>query len=310
MTILPPSSFAPCTAEASASTRSAGQGPTLSDAAFDCIAKIAHREAGLYLAPGKSAMVRTRLARRLRALQLTSFEAYCEVVKNPAEKEELGIMISALTTNVSHFFREEHHFDLLRETVIPTLMAKSKSGQRIRIWSAGCSNGQEPYSIAMTLIEEGFPGNADLKILATDIDPNVVAHAKAGAYPEQMMSGLSPDRRERFFEKHSDRNGDVWRADTTLREWVSFRQLNLLHDWPMRGAFDAIFCRNVVIYFDQPTQDRLWQRFAGILNPDGWMFLGHSERVSEASLHLFANKGVTSYRRTHAPSGPLVPTTS
>jgi len=271
------------------------QGPALSDKAFACIAELAHREAGLYLAPGKSAMVRTRLARRLRALGLKSFDEYCSLVRDPGQSQELATMVSALTTNVSHFFREEHHFDILRDRVLPALRARAN--RRIRIWSAGCSNGQEPYSIAITLREAAIPAESDVRILATDIDPNVIAHARAGHYNSQMMTGLSPERRDRFFQPSGPSQPDSWRPKSDLSNLITFRELNLLRDWPMRGPFDVIFCRNVVIYFDQDTQDRLWQRFAAMLAPDGWLFLGHSERISEQHLPLFASRGVTSYQR-------------
>jgi chemotaxis protein methyltransferase CheR len=282
-------------------------GPVLSDATFACIAEIAHREAGLFLPAGKQAMVRTRLARRLRALGLTSYEAYCEVVRAPVNATERGMMISALTTNVSSFFREAHHFDILRDKVLPPLVAGLARGRRVRIWSAGCSNGQEPYSIAITLRDAGLPPGADLRILATDIDPVVVAHARAGEYADHMMGGIDDGRRRRYFEPVPGRDEVTWRAADTLRDLVVFRELNLLGDWPMRGRFDAIFCRNVVIYFDQDTQNLLWQRFAGALAPGGWLFLGHSERVSERNLHLLANRGVTTYQRTNDPVGGGAP---
>lgn len=279
-------------------------GPALSDAAFECIAGLAKREAGLAIAPAKAAMVRTRLARRLRMLKLTSFEAYCDHVQSPDGTDEMGQMISALTTNVSHFFREEHHFDSLRDDILPGLIARLQSGKRIRIWSAGCSNGQEPYSIAMTLREANLPANADAKILATDIDPIVVAHAKRGFYPKQMISGLDEKRRSKFFDERSLDGESGWQAKPELKSLITFRELNLLRDWPMKGPFDAIFCRNVVIYFDAETQAKLWRRFAKVLAPDACMFLGHSERVSEDNMTLFKNSGVTTYRRTDAPSTP------
>lgn len=277
--------------------RSGLHGPELSDRAFACIADLAHREAGLSIPPGKSAMVRTRLARRLRALNLPDFEAYCRLVQSSDGQAELGSMISALTTNVSHFFREEHHFQLFRERLVPRLREKAEAGQRIRIWSAGCSNGQEPYSIAMTLHQEGLPENADIRILATDIDPTVIEHARAGRYGETMISGLSPAHRDRFFTPVEQVAEPTWQVTPSVRKLVTFRELNLLRDWPMRGRFDAIFCRNVVIYFDADTQARLWPRFARAMEPDGWLFLGHSERISEAGLPFFESRGMTSYQR-------------
>ncbi|MGH1369158.1 MAG: CheR family methyltransferase [Maritimibacter sp.] len=290
---------------ASAQPQSRANGPALSEAAFECIAALAKREAGLAIASAKAAMVRTRLSRRLRLLNLRSFEAYCDHVQSPEGKEELGEMISALTTNVSHFFREDHHFQTLRNDVLPPLIANLSKGKRLRIWSAGCSNGQEPMSIAMTLREANVPADADVKILATDIDPVVVAHAKRGFYSEQMISGLDKARRNRFFTAQNKDGVSGWQANDDLKSLISVRQLNLLRDWPMKGTFDVIFCRNVVIYFDAETQTRLWQRFAKVLAPEAWMFLGHSERVCEENMTHFRNSGVTTYRRTEIPTQSL-----
>lgn len=277
-------------------------GPALGPAAFARIARIAYREAGLAISEGKSAMVRTRLARRLRALGLTSYEAYCDRVESPEGRDEIGLMVSALTTNVSAFFRESHHFDILRTDVLPALVAKAKAGGRVRIWSAGCSNGQEPYSIAATLLEVGMPPDSDMRVLATDIDPNVVAFARAGRYPETMVSGLPEAMRAKYFAALPGPGEPSWEAGPTLKAPVAFRVLNLLEPWPMRGKFDAIFCRNVVIYFDAETQDRLWTRFADQLAPGGWLFLGHSERLSVGAKPLFEGRGITTYRKRDAAS--------
>jgi chemotaxis protein methyltransferase CheR len=249
-------------------------------------------------------MVRTRLARRLRALKFKTFDEYCDHIRGPAGADELGMMISALTTNVSHFFREDHHFAMLREKVLPGLIQKAKSGQRVRIWSAGCSNGQEPYSIAMTLLEAGMPPGADMRILATDIDPNVVAHAREGIYPDSMATGIPDDLRRKYFLETTHKGETAWQAVPDLKAPIAFRVLNLLHDWPMHGSFDAIFCRNVVIYFDAETQDRLWSRFAKILRPGGWLFLGHSERISPKAMANFTNCGVTAYQRNGDTTSP------
>lgn len=272
-------------------------GPVLSDAAFARITAIAHREAGLFIADGKAAMVRTRLARRLRALKLSDFESYCSYVESSEGRDELGMMISALTTNVSHFFREDHHFETLKKTILPGLIEKARQGEKIRIWSAGCSNGQEPYSIAMTLLESNIPHNADIKILASDIDPNVVAHGREGLYPSTMATGLDEAHRDKYFTREVMDTDEAWRAKPELKSLISFRVLNLLQPWPMHGKFDVIFCRNVVIYFDAPTQDKLWERFANILKPSGWLFLGHSERVSHGAMSKFKNSGMTTYQR-------------
>ena len=300
----PPDPAPPSAPRAPAPGPAGLQAPELAADAFRRIAAIAYREAGLAIGEGRSAMVRTRLARRLRALNLPGFEAYCDHIESPAGADEVGLLISALTTNVSHFFRESHHFDILRSDVIPPLAARARAGERVRIWSAGCANGQEPYSVAMTLIDEGVPPDADVRVLGTDIDPAVIAHAGAGQYPETMLSGLPDPMRARHFAPAPGGREPHWAIDETVRGLVSFRVLNLLDAWPMRGRFDAIFCRNVVIYFDAATQDRLWHRFAAQLAPGGWLFLGHSERLSPGAKPLFAGRGVTTYQRTERSGAP------
>ncbi len=273
--------------------------PVLDDKAFQTISKIAYEEAGLAISPGKSAMVHTRLARRLRSLNLASYEEYCALLESENGQDERRNLISALTTNVSHFFREEHHFQRLQDEVLPELFRKAAAGERIRFWSAGCSNGQEPYSIAAILSNADFdPDRMDVRILATDIDPNVIRFARRGIYDSRMIESLPDEMRERHFQPVEADGQTQWRASDNLRKFISFRELNLLRDWPMKGKFDVIFCRNVVIYFDQKTQDRLWQRFAAALKPGGWLFLGHSERVSDAYLDDLPAVGMTTYRRT------------
>jgi chemotaxis protein methyltransferase CheR len=274
--------------------------PELTATALARIAELAHREAGLHIPPAKAAMVRTRLIRRLRLLRCGDFDAYCDLVDSPAGRDELATMISSLTTNVSHFFRENHHFEVFRAKALPALIDAARGGRRVRIWSAGCSNGQEPYSIAMTMLEAGMPRDADVRVLGTDIDPNVVNFAKAAQYPGPMLANVPDHLRDRYFDPIDADPDGALAAGSALRDITRFRVLNLISAWPMRGQFDAIFCRNVVIYFDQPTQDRLWPRFARALNPDGWLFLGHSERVSEHAGRFFRSVGITAYERTSA----------
>ncbi len=278
-------------------------GKSMLDAqAFKMIAEIAHREAGLAISPNKAAMVHTRVARRLRALKMNSYAEYCALIDSPAGKEERGALISILTTNVSSFFRESHHFDRMRDEVIPNLMTKARSGRPVRIWSAGCSNGQEPYSIAIALLEDPrFQTALDIKILATDINPDVLEFARTGVYDSSMVSGLSPGRRKRFLAESNDGPTRAWRVKGRARNLISFRQLNLLDAWPMKGKFDVIFCRNVVIYFDQATQRKLWQRFGRIMVDGAWLFLGHSERISEDDLDMLSPVGMTTYRLCAQP---------
>lgn len=277
-------------------------GPALDDHSFQRIVEFAYNTAGLSISSTKSAMVRTRLVRRLRALNISGFVEYCDFFLGPDGRNERVELISALTTNVSHFFREEHHFELLEKNYLSDLTSPEALSRPIRFWSAGCSNGQEPLSLAMMLHECGFlETSQDVKILATDIDPRVISFAQTSQYPERMLEGLPKSMLENYFKKLPDSEGEhnenIWKSQEKLRRLITYRQLNLLDNWPMKGKFDAIFCRNVVIYFDQETQDSLWQRFSEILRPGGLLFLGHSERVSEKFLRNFSTLGCTAYRR-------------
>jgi len=273
----------------------------MSPSALARITELAHREAGLSIAPAKAAMVQTRLIRRLRVLGLRDFDTYCDFVSRPDGQAELASMISALTTNVSNFFRENHHFELFRNRALPALVERARRGQRVRVWSAGCANGQEPYSIAMTMLEAGMPRDADVRVLGTDIDPVVVEFAKAAQYPQAMLANVPEPLRDTYFDPTGQSPEGTRTIGAALRDITRFRVLNLIDDWPMHGTFDAIFCRNVVIYFDQQTQESLWPRFARAMTTDGWLFLGHSERVSETAGSYFKSAGITAYERTAVP---------
>jgi len=264
-----------------------------SDAELAKIAAIAHSEAGIVIAAGKASMVQSRLAKRLRALGMTDYGTYLDYVQTDEGREERQRMISQLTTNVSHFFRENHHFEIFRDKVLPGLVARAKSGGRVRFWSAGCSNGQEAYSMAMTILSV-MPDAAerDIKILATDIDPMVTARGRAAEYDASSITGIPEDMRKKFLEPA----GAGYRICAAARSLVTFRELNLHATWPMKGKFDAIFCRNVVIYFDPPAQEALWKRFGAALEPGGWLFVGHSERVPAGPATPFDTAGITTYR--------------
>jgi chemotaxis protein methyltransferase CheR len=264
---------------------------------FRKIAQILHAHAGIALTEGKAALVYSRLAKRLRALGLRSFREYCALVEHANGVDERQAMTAALTTNVTRFFREAHHFEHLRETVMPELVRRARSGGRVRLWSAACSNGQEPYSMAITVLA-ALPeaANLDVKILATDIDPNVVAEGRAGLYVEEAVAPIPLDLRRKWLEKSATPDGLRWSVAPELRQLVSFRELNLIGDWPMRGKFDVIFCRNVVIYFDEPTQERIWQRFTPLLQPPGVLYIGHSERVSGPAVGQLETTTLTGYR--------------
>lgn len=270
---------------------------TLSASAFDRIAKLAHTEAGIVLSKSKESMVKSRLTRRLRALKIRDFDSYLDILENDTDVSEMSHFISALTTNVSHFFREEHHFTALRNDILPSLHKKLKLGEPVRIWSAGCSNGQEPYSVAMTLLEfDPNISNYDIKILATDIDPEVLNCAVQGNYSGTLTSGLPAHFVDKYFTTDSDANDEILTVKPSVKDLVSFRQLNLHANWPMTGSFDVIFCRNVVIYFDDETQSQLYRRFYKSLNGKGYLLLGHSERLGSDVSDLFKSVGVTTYQ--------------
>lgn len=271
---------------------------SMTDADFKAISDIAYKEAGLVFPPEKAPLVQSRISRRLRKLKISSFSEYAALVESEQGRTERKVMISSLTTNISSFFREPHHFDILRSKVLPSLLDHARTGARVRLWSAGCSTGQEPYSIAMTLLDIApDAGDLDIKILATDIDPNVIMTAKKGFYDEKSVMDISDPLQRKFLKnvKHGEKSG--FSISNTVRGLVSFRELNLLSKWPISGGFDAIFCRNVVIYFDEITQLSLWPRFEAVTARGGWLFVGHSERLPGELATEFITAGPTVYLR-------------
>lgn len=284
-----------------------GQDLAIDDATFRTIARLVHDVSGIVLTEAKKGLVVSRLARRLRHLGLPDYSAYCRFVESRDGVEERQHLISALTTNVTRFFREDHHFVALQEEILPPLIERARNGGRLRIWSAGCSTGEEPYSLAIRVLE-ACPDAAryDIRILATDLDPAVIARARSGRYPDIHRNGVPKSLEEKYFRRPDAENNFEVSGD--LRRLITFAELNLMGDWPMSRSFDIIFCRNVVIYFDAETQDRLWQRFAALLPPGGHLFIGHSERVGREAQTLLVSAGITQYRRTEAPSDlPLNP---
>ena len=264
---------------------------------FRRIAAMLHADAGIYLPDAKATLVYSRLVKRLRILGLSSFGDYCAMIADVSGADERQKMLAALTTNVTRFFREPHHFDYLKDKVLPPLLQGARRGERVRIWSAGCSKGHEPYSIAMTILS-AMPDAAerDIRVLATDIDPNVIEEGRAGLYETSEISSVPPAERSRFFVSAQSPKGKLLSVTDDLRRLVSFRELNLIGQWPMRGPFHAIFCRNVVIYFDEETQARIWSRFAPLLAPGGWLNIGHSERLTGPAVPLFRSVGITAYQ--------------
>ena len=266
---------------------------------FRRIAAMLHADAGIFLPDTKSTLVYSRLVKRLRLLGMASFRDYCAFLDDASGADERQKMMAALTTNVTRFFREPHHFEHLRTAVLPPLLDAAKRGGRVRIWSAGCSKGHEPYSMAMTILSL-MPDAADrdVRILATDIDPNVVEEGRAGRYDRAALEGTPAAALARFFrpEAGAGSGAEVFSATEAMRRLVTFRELNLMGAWPMAGLFDVVFCRNVAIYFDEATQAKLWSRFADKLARGGTLCIGHSERLSGPAQGRFTNIGITTYR--------------
>ncbi|HQT63333.1 MAG: chemotaxis protein [Acidocella sp. 20-57-95] len=269
---------------------------------FAKIASIMHRDTGIALLESKANLVYSRLAKRLRLLGLKSFEEYCHLIEQQSgtNGNERDAMIAALTTNVTRFFREPHHFEHLTKNIVPYMVTEAKLGKAVRIWSAACSSGQEPYSIALSILSV-FPeaNQYDLKILATDIDPNMIAHGIEAVYDSETVQAIPTHLRQRYFSTAPKSSGSMV-ASAELRGLVTFRKLNLIGDWPIHGKFHAIFCRNVVIYFDQATQNKLWARMVPMLTPGGVLYIGHSERVAGPAEALLRSDGVTTYRPVSA----------
>ncbi|WP_370978911.1 protein-glutamate O-methyltransferase CheR [Agaribacterium sp. ZY112] len=264
----------------------------MTDADFVHIQKVAYKLSGIKLSEHKKDMIYGRLARRLRCLDVPTFSEYCLLISRP-DSEELGDFVNAITTNLTAFFREKHHFEFLKDKLIPSLLETNKSKKRIRIWSAGCSTGEEAYSIAMVLSQFSELKTWDVKILATDLDSNVVARAKQAYYDADRVQKV-PSFYSSCIKNSEDNKRCCIQKD--IASLVTFKQLNLLHSWPMKGPFDIIFCRNVVIYFDAETQRRLFDRYASMLSATGHLFIGHSENLHNISTR-FESLGRTIYRK-------------
>jgi chemotaxis protein methyltransferase CheR len=275
--------------------------PALGDAEFEFIRHVVGENAGIVLGPNKRQLVQGRLARRLRELRLRSYEEYCEHLRRSGPEELVGL-INALTTNVTAFFRENHHFEALTGYMLPEAMRRNAGARRIRIWSAGCSTGEEAYCAAMAAADVMPPAGWDFKILATDIDSNVIAFAQQGVYPLDRVASLPTERLRSCFQKGTGAQVGKAIVKAQLRSVVTFRVLNLLQPWPMHGPFDVIFCRNVMIYFDQPTRERLVNRFAEMLAPGGYLCIGHAESLHTVDGPLRA-VGKTIYRMSGGADG-------
>ena len=253
----------------------------LTNADFQKISRVLYQSSGICLQPGKEELVRSRLLKRLRALNLHSFREYLKHVFDDRTAQELRTMVDCLTTNKTSFFRENKHFNYMRNRILPEVRNSEKG---MRLWSAGCSSGEEPYSIAMLLKEE-LPtiDPAKIRILATDISDRMLAKARAAEYDRQSLAEIPPNYFVKYFTPVSSGPNQLYRVDESVRRMIRFARLNLMADWPMKGPFDLIFCRNVMIYFDNYTQQKLVKRFWDILAPGGHLLVGHSESLVTSS---------------------------
>jgi len=266
----------------------------MSDTDFHEISDLAYRYTGIVLGSHKKDMVYGRLARRLREVRLTRVSDYIQLIKSE-EQEEVSKFINAITTNLTSYFREQHHFDFLADTLCPELLQKNANSRKIRGWSAGCSSGEEPYSIAITLRENLDLAGWDCKILATDLDSKVLDKGRQGVYGLERIESLSPEKKRAWFM--DDKNHpDIVKVKPSLQELIRFKRLNLLENWPMKGPFDFIFCRNVVIYFNEETQSILFDRYADMLKNGGYLIIGHSESLNRVCKR-FKPIGKTIYQK-------------
>ncbi|MBA6337111.1 MULTISPECIES: protein-glutamate O-methyltransferase CheR [unclassified Colwellia] len=265
---------------------------------FDYLCQFVYDTAGIVLNASKKEMVYRRLTRIIRERKLPSFTAYCNLLKADTEKEQ-DYFINAITTNLTSFFREQHHFDYMTQDELPKLLGNRLShDKRLRIWSSASSTGEEPYSIAITVLEamKSQLSQWDVKILATDIDSNVLAVAKEGTYDERRIEDVPRKFKEKYFTKGIGINESKVKVGKQLQALITFKKLNLLHEWPMKGPFDIIFCRNVIIYFDKKTQQELFARYYEMLAPGGLLILGHSENLGQYQQH-FESVGRTIFRK-------------
>lgn len=254
----------------------------LSPQQFNKISRLVYQISGIDLHEGKEELVKARLLKRLRHLKMADFDHYLKFMANDKTGVEIGMMVDVLTTNKTNFFREPEHLNFLKNEIVPRL-----ANRPVRIWSAGCSSGEEPYSIAVTL-NEALPDiwHRDVKILATDISDRMMEHARQGLYDEETLKTVPAQIKLKYFRRkevqsgHSHVHNYKYQVIPQLQSLVSFAKLNLMGEWPMRGLFDVIFCRNVMIYFDKQTQENLVKRFWSILREDGYLLVGHSESLT------------------------------
>lgn len=265
---------------------------------FDVLRKLSNEYTGIVVPDDKFDMFYSRLSKHVRRLGFEKFSEYCALLSEDQDRE-FSMFINSITTNLTSFFREKHHFEYLVDPVIPELLTRNAGSRRIRIWSAGCSTGEEAYSIAMTVLPR-IPVGWNLKILATDLDTDVLDRAAHGVYPKESVEGLSIQLLKRWFQRGTGTRESFVKVKSELRKVVRFESINLIGEWPNWGLFDAIFCRNVLIYFDRATKGILVKRFEDQLAGESYLFIGHSESLHQIN-NTFQLVGNTLYRKQILP---------
>ncbi len=278
-------------------TQSQNQYP-FTDAEFEKLRGMIFERSGISISTAKKQLIYRRISTRLKKLKLSTFSDYISILES-GDSRENETFLNSITTNLTSFFRENHHFEYLSGTAMPEILETKKLDRKLRIWSAGCSTGEEPYSISMTLQPfarqlEGW----DAKVLCTDLDTDVLAKARVGTYELEKTNGLSQTQKEQWFKKETIDQEVFLTAKPLLKQLLHFRQLNLMTRWPMSGKFDVVFCRNVMIYFDRETQRELVEKFADVIEPNGHLIIGHSETLGRVS-DRFELIGKTVYRKKY-----------
>lgn len=276
------------------------QDVVLTDKDFIMISDLVYKHCGINLHDGKKELVRARLSKYLRSGKFRNFSDYIKHVLEDRTGEEFSKFIDVISTNLTSFFREVQHFEFLKDRLIPEILQRKQKNRdfRIRAWSAGCSSGEEPYSIAITLLDSvKDQGRWDIKVLATDISTRMLRSAKTGIYDSKRIEPVSPQQKNRYLMMHKEKGQKLFEVVPELRNTIFFNYLNLMQDWPVKGPLDFIFCRNVMIYFDKKTQQKLVNRFYDILGPGGMLFTGHSESLTGIQ-HKFNYVQPTIYSKT------------
>jgi chemotaxis protein methyltransferase CheR len=268
-----------------------------SDKDFRALADLIMERTGIVIADHKKHMVYSRIARRLRVLGFKAFSQYVVYISGDGGEEEMADFMNAVTTNLTRFFREPHHFDHLRDHVLKPLALNPPANRRVRLWSAGCSSGMEVYSMAM-MVAETIPNfeQWDIKLLATDIDTNMLNKGREGIYRKEDVEPVPAEFRKHYLTRYGGAGAEEVQVVEKLRHLVSFKTMNFIEPWPVKGLFDAVFCRNVVIYFNKETQAGVFEKFANVMKPESWLYIGHSENLHGITTR-FELQGKTVYRR-------------